>query len=219
MFLAQTVRRAACLVVLALASAAAATTGASSLRQFASQVGQPSSATLAELIASLAAAVGCLAALGLTGCGVAVVVSGRHPTSTVGRAIVVLVPSWWRRALLLACGVTLATPGLASAAGGSAPHAHASDTSCSPPCVAVVRLDGLPLPELPTARDPGGQSIVVAPGDSLWRIAAERLGSDAGDAEILDLVERTYRANRAAVGGDPDLIFPGTLLTVPGGIR
>ena len=58
-------------------------------------------------------------------------------------------------------------------------------------------------------------TVVVAPGDCLWEIAAQTLGPDASTAEIASEWPRWYDANRAVVGGDPDLIQPGMVLRPP----
>jgi nucleoid-associated protein YgaU len=55
----------------------------------------------------------------------------------------------------------------------------------------------------------------VQPGDSLWLIAARRLGPDASDEQIAANWPRWYAANRAAIGDDPSLIEPGQVLHAP----
>jgi nucleoid-associated protein YgaU len=57
--------------------------------------------------------------------------------------------------------------------------------------------------------------VVVAPGDSLWRIAAAELGPDATPADVAAAWPRWYAANRAAIGDDPGLIVPGLVLRMP----
>jgi nucleoid-associated protein YgaU len=57
--------------------------------------------------------------------------------------------------------------------------------------------------------------VVVHRGDSLWRIAARSLGPGASDAEVATEWPRWWRANRSAVGPDPDLLRPGTRLMAP----
>lgn len=59
--------------------------------------------------------------------------------------------------------------------------------------------------------------IVVAPGDSLWRIAARWLGPGATDAQIAQAWPRWYAANRQLIGPDPNLIRPGQRLVPPPG--
>ncbi len=58
----------------------------------------------------------------------------------------------------------------------------------------------------------------VHPGESLWAIAAEHLPR-AGSARLDSAWRALYRANRRAVGPDPDLLIPGTTLRLPPGVR
>jgi hypothetical protein len=115
---------------------------------------------------------------------------------------------WWRRIVLTGCGL-----GLGAVPIGTAVADAPSDVGCPPRCTAT--LDGLPMPDLPVAHE--WPRTVVRPGDSLWRIASSHLPDDADAADIADLVSRIHATNRAVLGPDPDLIFPGTHLTVPGG--
>lgn len=72
----------------------------------------------------------------------------------------------------------------------------------------------------PGAPTTGVDRVLVERGDTLWGIAerllAERPG--LGDADVARAVHRLYAANAAAIGPDPDLIRPGTRLTVPAGL-
>ena len=53
----------------------------------------------------------------------------------------------------------------------------------------------------------------MRPGDSLWRIAARRLGSSATATATAQEVTRLWELNRQRIGtGNPDLIFPGQTL-------
>lgn len=75
-------------------------------------------------------------------------------------------------------------------------------------------------PDLPTLDRPAAPAVVpvvvtVAPGDSLWRIAARHLGPGANETQIAAEWPRWFEANRAVIGGDPDLIHPGQRLTPP----
>ena len=85
-------------------------------------------------------------------------------------------------------------------------------------------ISGLRLPDRPSVtarsvptREPGDDRSVVTvrSGDSLWRVAAERLPPGADDAAIARACKRWYAANRAAIGPDPDLLMPGTRLEPP----
>ncbi len=57
--------------------------------------------------------------------------------------------------------------------------------------------------------------VVVHRGDTLWSVAARVLPVDATDAEIAVEWPRWYRANRAAIGPDPDRLLPGVRLQAP----
>lgn len=112
---------------------------------------------------------------------------------------------------------------------GIAP-AHASDRT-GPQGAGHVRdgvaadLDGLPLPdrtvdrrpehrEAPRLRGPA-TAVVVARGDSLWRIARQRLPRHADDTAVATAVAALYAANRTVIGPDPDRIEPGQRLVLP----
>lgn len=75
---------------------------------------------------------------------------------------------------------------------------------------AVLTVDRSVPPVRPTADE-----VVVVRGDSLWSIAARTLPEGAPDAEIAASVERWFAANTGVIGGDPDLIRPGQVLTPP----
>lgn len=115
------------------------------------------------------------------------------------------VPAPLRRAVLAACGVALAG-GLAVAPSQATPGRPHEDRVTHPAAV----VSGLPLPDRADARP----SVVVAPGDTLWAIAARELGPDASDAEIDAHWRRLYDLNRAVIGPDPDLIRPAQRLEV-----
>jgi nucleoid-associated protein YgaU len=73
-----------------------------------------------------------------------------------------------------------------------------------------------PVPDWPAA--PDGAVHVVAPGDSLWRIAAGSLrsaGRQPSAAEVTAAVDAWWSANRPVVGPDPDLLRPGQVLHAP----
>jgi nucleoid-associated protein YgaU len=58
-------------------------------------------------------------------------------------------------------------------------------------------------------------AVVVRPGDTLWTIAARRLGTTATPALTAATWPRWYAANRPLIGPDPDLILPGQRLVPP----
>jgi hypothetical protein len=66
-------------------------------------------------------------------------------------------------------------------------------------------------PSAPSRRN--ARTYTVQAGDSLWSIAAGRLGPGAADAAITSEVGRLWRLNRVRIGtGDPGLLRVGTTL-------
>lgn len=64
---------------------------------------------------------------------------------------------------------------------------------------------------------PGGTprpAVVVRPGDTLWDLAGTELGGNATIPRVAGAWPRWFEVNRAVVA-DPDLIYPGQVLTVP----
>jgi nucleoid-associated protein YgaU len=58
-----------------------------------------------------------------------------------------------------------------------------------------------------------GRSHVVRPGESLWSIAAARLGPEASAGAIAREVRRLWKLNRARIGaGDPSVLPIGVHL-------
>jgi resuscitation-promoting factor RpfA len=80
-----------------------------------------------------------------------------------------------------------------------------------PERAAVTRRPG-PARSLPA---PGAATVVVAPGDTLWSIAAHGLPPDVADAVVVERWQAIYAANRGRIGPEPDLIVPGLLLHLP----
>jgi hypothetical protein len=102
---------------------------------------------------------------------------------------------------------------------GKATAERAPDRSTSPRSGSAPERSSLVNRGLPagTEREP---LVVVEPGDTLWAIAADRLateraGTDPSDAEVASAVSRWHQANRQALGANPDLIHPGTVLHQP----
>lgn len=76
----------------------------------------------------------------------------------------------------------------------------------------------LPAPDWPVAAPPathGAGPVRVHPGDSLWLIAARRLGAQPSAAAVAAEWPRWYAANRTVIGADPALIHTGELLRPP----
>lgn len=71
----------------------------------------------------------------------------------------------------------------------------------------IVKVVQPPKPK-PKPPAPAVRSYRVVPGDCLWNIAAAHLGNGARWPEI-------YNMNKAVVGGNPNLIFPGQLFQIP----
>jgi hypothetical protein len=83
-------------------------------------------------------------------------------------------------------------------------------------------LGGGPSNTAPSHGDEGNAGGTAAPGhvvevgDTLWDIAAARLApGERPAANVHRYWRQIYRANRSAIGADPDLILPGTRLDVP----
>jgi hypothetical protein len=118
-----------------------------------------------------------------------------------------------RRAVDAAVGVTvttvavsLAAPAMASAAPGPPP---------APPQAPAGRAlpETLDWPGIPVMSRP--RPVVVAPGDSLWAIAARSLPAGSSAADVAASWPRWYAANHAVIGADPDLVQPGQRLMPP----
>lgn len=143
------------------------------------------------------------------------VVTDRPPRCRSGRLGPV------RALVLAACGVAV----LATATPATA------DTVPGPRSPGVPSLDGLPLPDRatggpvhrtaevrrtpPPLPPPAREVVVVRPGDSLWGIAADRLGAAATAADVAAYWHRLHRLNADVIGDDPDLVLPGQRLRLP----
>ena len=90
-------------------------------------------------------------------------------------------------------------------------------------------LDGLRLPDLPVptelaapgeSRPPHDSGTVVRRGDCLWKIAAELVGPRSRVADVASAAwTPSIRQPRSGSDLTPNLIFPGTQLTLPEVIR
>lgn len=85
----------------------------------------------------------------------------------------------------------------------------------------VPAVDAAPVVPPPARSDPrAGRGsaqtpVIVRPGDSLWTIAAHELGPFATDFDIAQAWPLWYRANRAAIGPDPNVLAVGLSLHFP----
>jgi hypothetical protein len=159
-----------------------------------------------------------LAAAVLLGCAAwwwlalsATVIEARRGASATRRAW--HLPTGVRRAVLAACGVALASSGVAEPAvatdGGSHRQPYGS-----------ALLTGLPLPDRAVAPPAAAtrrrtHTVVVHPGDSLWSIAERELLPSAPARAVDSRWHAVYAANRRLIGPDPDLIEPGQRLRLP----
>ncbi|MDJ0351142.1 LysM domain-containing protein [Pseudarthrobacter sp. PH31-O2] len=81
-------------------------------------------------------------------------------------------------------------------------------------------VDPGPLAERPLRRQQAADhttEVTIRPGDSLWTVAAGRLGACASDVDIALEWPRIYQVNRGIIGGNPDLLRPGQVLRLPPG--
>ena len=125
-----------------------------------------------------------------------------------------------RRTVAVVLGVTLSAGALGSTAASASPGAPGAGVdraavldwpTARPQAAAPPTLDWA----APTRAAAPTSDVVVAPGDSLWAIAAEHLPAGADDAQIAGAWPAWWAANRDAIGADPDLIQPGTHLHTP----
>lgn len=135
-------------------------------------------------------------------------------------------PEWLRRVTWAACGV-----GVAAAITSPAQAVTQADADALGALKAPALLGGLAYPDRPvdaegisqaTQRNPspmvttaGARQHVVQRGDTLWAIAASTLSPQTGVADVDDRWRRIFADNASILGPDPDLIHPGTVLTVP----
>ncbi len=134
-----------------------------------------------------------------------------------------LCPPSVRRLLLAACGIALGSslvsaPALAVTGGLGSDQRAAQGRQVSP----STSLVGLALPERagastrrPLAGAPASRTIRVQSGDTLWSLSKGLLPPGATDAEIVLGWQVIHHHNRAVIGADPDLILPGTELSIP----
>lgn len=74
-----------------------------------------------------------------------------------------------------------------------------------------VRVPALPTPDSPASSE---ETVIVEPGDHLWKISAHRLADT--DVPVGPYWRRVVEHNRATIrSGDPDLIYPGEVVQLP----
>ncbi len=106
----------------------------------------------------------------------------------------------------------------------------AAGAATPPPAVRTI-VDHTPAPDSGTAvarpvvervTASGPTTYTVVRGDSLWKIARGLLGATderPSGEQITRLWREIYAANRDVIGKDPNLILPGQVLAIPGGVR
>ncbi len=132
-----------------------------------------------------------------------------------------LLPAALRQAAAVVLGVSVVTSGASATAAVTAPAQHGGPGAAAGVAVRLgpartgsdIDVDWPAGPSV--APVPARHSVVVAPGDCLWDLAAARLGRGASNARIATEWQRWYAANRAVIGPDPDLIHPGQRLVSP----
>lgn len=86
------------------------------------------------------------------------------------------------------------------------------DAADAPPwSAAATRPAAAASPE----RSGRSESRAVEPGDTLWSIGQERLGTGATSQQVGDEVGRIFELNRGRIGDDPGLILVGQELLLP----
>ncbi|QGZ17122.1 endolysin [Arthrobacter phage DrYang] len=115
-------------------------------------------------------------------------------------------PCWW---VIKALDVNV----IRRAADNSISHAQLSWSLEEYVDVAANAIKPRPVPKAPVAPPKPvaapSRTYRVVSGDCLWNIAARFLGNGARWPEI-------YNMNRAVIGGNPNLIFPGQVYKLPG---
>jgi LysM repeat protein len=128
------------------------------------------------------------------------------------------VPAGVRCALLVLGGAAiaggLASPALAGGQGPAGPQVLAGlrlpERVAVGPAIVTPIATPLVTPAAPSATSPALSAVEVAPGDTLWDIAAQRLGAATSWPAI-------YALNRDLIGPDPGVITPGQRLVLPTG--
>lgn len=112
----------------------------------------------------------------------------------------VIAPAVVRRGLAVGLGLAVLT--------GTGPPGAFADSGTPPPEPTIGGFDW------PSAAAPRGV-VVVAPGDSLWRLAERALPGDPSDRQVAASWPAWWSANRDLIGPDPHLLRPGTPLVPP----
>jgi len=104
-------------------------------------------------------------------------------------------------------------------------------TAVVPPPIERVIIDRQPVPTAVAVRSPvsrvvtlsiPGSEYTVVTGDTLWGIARSILsqsGTHPDGGEVSVAWKTIYESNTDVVGADPNLILPGQVLKIPGGLH
>jgi hypothetical protein len=172
---------------------------------------------IAEFAGALLWLVACWLAFGLLASGLSQLPGrpGALARQLAGR----LTPAAVRNLVLAATGASLLISPLAAQADPLPVQAGTGNSQAAPgwPISTPARPALPPPPTWPTGPDHGqpASTVTVHAGDSLWTIAAGELGSHGSDSQIAIEWPYWYRANRALIGRDPNLLQPGTQLRPP----
>jgi hypothetical protein len=191
----------------ALVCVAATALAAGLLAGLAPVLGDRAVARFDEVLVWLSAAVAAALAVWLWLVTVVVAVDAARGVERGRRGV----PEGVRRSLLVLCGVALT-------AGVAAPTTAAGGAPTGPAVLAGLRLpERIGVDPVVRARPspPDDTVLVVTAGDTLWSLAADRLGPDPTAGEIAAAWQRLYAANREVVGPDPSHIEPGQRIVVP----
>lgn len=182
--------------------------------------------SLDRLVGDLASALLLVAATGLavmSGLAITAALAAQR-APTVAAICSRVTPHRCRRLAVVVLGLGLTAPVLADGPALASDQGHVVGCRVAHlPAPGHASLQGLGFPDLPSAPTPhsrpgpGFQHIVVREGDSLWRIAEQRLPRAAPTGEVSALTWALYVMNRSTIGDDPDLIYPGMTLIAPEG--
>ncbi len=113
---------------------------------------------------------------------------------------------------LTGTSVAAATPARPAVAG---PPLHPAEAALDWPGLALVSQAPPSSATQHRPPLPPGRTVLVHPGDTLWSIAAARLGATASPDQVAASWPQWYAANRDVIGADPSLIHPGEHLVSP----
>jgi len=148
----------------------------------------------------------------------------RRLVTTATGASLVLTPTTAIAAPMAPPALPAATVGAALPASPTGPSAtplrpaetaRTAETARPLPAGSAPLLPAETTPGPPLDPAPAAGTVLVKPGDSLWRITAQRLGPSASERQIAVGWPYWYWANRRVIGRDPNLLLPGEWLTMP----